>query len=108
MRKKLTIDKWYGWMSSDPSVWGVGSFYDGRGVEIRKDSKKVSMNGNSASLWNNVYSESSCTIVWAIMENSTLNLYATSNGKLGNTNDAENRIAYTDSTYTTVYNIRIF
>jgi hypothetical protein len=27
-RKKLLIDKWYGGMSADPSVGGVGSFYE--------------------------------------------------------------------------------
>ena len=107
MRKKLTIDKWYGWMSSDPSVWGVGSFYDGRGVEIRKDSKKVTLAMNFSQDDAALNSRSTGWTVGAIVESLSSNLYATRDGKIANSLLPESIYWYTyfDSTYTTFYNM---
>lgn len=106
MRKKLTIDKWYGGISNDPSVWGIWSYYDARGIDIRKDSKKVTLSNNFANE-TVINSRANGFAVWAMYESNTINVYATRDGKLSNSFYWETSYwnYYTDSTYTTFYNL---
>ena len=80
-RKKIVYDKWYWWMSNDPNVWGVGSFYDGWGVEVRKDSKKVTLSSNaiSESVMN---TRSTGQIIWSIFHAGGYDVVATKDGRL--------------------------
>lgn len=41
--KRLVFNKWYGWISNDPSIWGVGSFYNMEWVDTTTDLKYVQL-----------------------------------------------------------------
>lgn len=105
-RKKLTIDKWYGWMSSDPSIWWVWSFNEWRWVEIRKDSRKVKLSSNN---WqeNVLNSRSNGYVIWAMIESNSVGIVWTYDGGISSVlfNEASYWQYYIDSTYSTFKNI---
>lgn len=41
--KRLVFNKFYWGISNDPNVWGAGSVYNAENIEIRQDSKNVSL-----------------------------------------------------------------
>ena len=91
-RKKVTLDKWYGGMSNDPSIGWVGSFYDGRWVEIRKNSRKVKLSSNYP-VEQIANSRANWYAIWAIIPSSTAWVYGTYDGRI------ENVITWGESAY---------
>lgn len=82
-RKKVTIDKWYGGMSNDPSIGWVGSFYDGRWVEIRKNSRKVKLSSNYP-VEQLANSRANWYVIWAIIPSNTTWVYGTYDWRIEN------------------------
>lgn len=41
--KRLVYNKWYGWISNDPSIWWTGSFYNMEWVDTTKDLSYVQL-----------------------------------------------------------------
>ena len=81
--KLITIDKWYWWMSNDPNIWWIGTFYDWAWVEIRKDSKKVilSPSYNNETLLN---SRTNWEIIWSIFYTLSSNVLASKDWSISN------------------------
>jgi len=90
-RKRIVYDKWYGGMSNDPNVWGVGSFYDGWGVEIRKDSKKITLSSNASSE-SVMNTRSTGQVIGSIFHASGYDVVATKDWRLAGFTTHENSI----------------
>lgn len=41
--KRLVFNKWYWWISNDPSIWWVGSYYNMENVDITRDLKYIQL-----------------------------------------------------------------
>jgi len=71
-------------MSNDPNVWQAGSFFDGSGIEIRKDSKKFTQSNGSPYLEATINSRSNGKIIGSIFYSTTNNVLASLDGSLSN------------------------
>lgn len=59
--KRLLFNKFYGWISNDPNIWGAGSVFNAEWVEVRENSKKIRL-----SKWDysNRYLSATDKVVW--------------------------------------------
>lgn len=45
--QRLLINKFYGWISNDPSIWWVGSLYNAEWVDVHSDTKYIQLSKNN-------------------------------------------------------------
>ena len=61
--QKIVFNRFYGGMTGDPSIWVDWGIYDGEGIDIRSDSKKVTMTPWSS---NDILIANGVNEVWVI------------------------------------------
>lgn len=99
--KRLVIDKFYGWISNDPNIWGVWCVNYAEWVEIRENSKKVTLAKWTPSI---KYMWPSTTIItWYDVYNSDKFIRIHIDGNI--TNYIEENIIWTTVTWDKVMNI---